>query len=116
MFTTIAVTQVDLLNCHLLQLLLLSIVECTIDDNYRQLNLLSMDCIVTLNAAVSKLSFIPRCHSSLSCINEYLATDRGGYWNEYSLCSNCGVAESFAGKLKWPWNEQVCLGVKCKVL
>ena len=24
-------------------------------------------------------SFIPRCLSSLSCINEYLATDRGGY-------------------------------------
>ena len=26
--------------------------------------------------------FIPRCHSSLSCINEYLAADRGGYLNE----------------------------------
>ena len=26
--------------------------------------------------------FIPRCHSSLSCINEYLATDRGIYVNE----------------------------------
>ena len=25
--------------------------------------------------------FIPHCHSSLSCINEYLATDRGGYLN-----------------------------------
>ena len=28
------------------------------------------------------ISFIPRCLSSLSFINEYLATDRGGYLNE----------------------------------
>ena len=35
-------------------------------------------------AVVSKLtiSFIPLFHSSLSCINEYLATYRGGYLNE----------------------------------
>ena len=26
--------------------------------------------------------FIPHCHSSLSCINEYLAIDRDGYRNE----------------------------------
>ena len=26
--------------------------------------------------------FIPRCHSSLSCINEYLPTDRDGYQNK----------------------------------
>ena len=24
------------------------------------------------------ISFTPHCHSSLSCINEYLAVDRGG--------------------------------------
>ena len=28
------------------------------------------------------ISFIPHCHSSLICINEYLARDRGGYLNE----------------------------------
>ena len=36
-------------------------------------------------AAISELlqfSFIPHCHSSLSCTNEYLATDRGGYWKK----------------------------------
>ena len=27
------------------------------------------------------VSFIPRCHSLFRCINEYLATDRGGYFN-----------------------------------
>ena len=26
--------------------------------------------------------FTPRCRSSLSCINEYLATDRGGHVSE----------------------------------
>ena len=31
---------------------------------------------------VLAISSIPRCHSSLSCINEYLATDTGGYLNE----------------------------------
>ena len=28
------------------------------------------------------ISFTPRCHSSLSCINEYLAIERGGHMNE----------------------------------
>ena len=28
------------------------------------------------------ISFVPRCHSSLSCTNEYLATDRDGYRND----------------------------------
>ena len=28
------------------------------------------------------ISFTPHCHSSLSCINEYLVTDSGGFVNE----------------------------------
>ena len=28
------------------------------------------------------ISLTPRCHSSLSCINEFMATDSGGYVNE----------------------------------
>ena len=31
-----------------------------------------------------EISFIPRCHISFSCINEYLATDRDGYLKELS--------------------------------
>ena len=59
-----------------------------------------------LNAlvAVSKLwQFLcPRCHSSLSCINESLAINR--YMNEKSSC----MVECFPEKLIWCWNEQVC--------
>ena len=58
----------------------------------------------------------PRCHSSLSCINEYLAIQSGGYVNEEPSRSNSSVAEYFPKKLRWPWNEQVCQGVKCKAL
>ena len=42
-------------------------------------------------------------------------TDCGGNVNEYSF-RNCSVAECFPEKLRWPWNEQVCQGVKCKAL
>ena len=62
------------------------------------------------------ISLIPHCHSSLSCINKYLATDRGGYLNKQSSRSNCSMAECFPEKSKWHWNEQVCQGVNCKVL
>ena len=62
------------------------------------------------------ISFIPRCHSSLSCINEYLASDIYGYRNEYSSRCNCRAAECFPEKSKWRWNEQVCHRVKCKAL
>ena len=34
--------------------------------------------------------------------------------NELSSRSNCSVSECFPEKFKWPWNEQVCQGVKCK--
>ena len=53
----------------------------------------------------------PLCLSSLSCINEDLAIDSGGYVNEYSLSSNCGVAEFFPQK-----SNCCCQGVKCKAL
>ena len=41
------------------------------------------------------ISFTPHCHSSLSCINEHLVTDRRGYVNEQSSRSNCSVAGCF---------------------
>ena len=50
------------------------------------------------------ISFIPRCHSSVSCITEYLST-----------VSNCSVSECSAEKSQLRWNEQVCQGVKCNV-
>ena len=59
--------------------------------------------------------FIPHCFSSLSCINEYLATEREGHLNEV-FAHNCSMAECFPEKSKCRWNEQVCQGVKCKVL
>ena len=46
------------------------------------------------------ISFNPHCHSSLSHINEYLATDRGGHVNEWSSFSNYNVAECFLEKSK----------------
>ena len=53
-------------------------------------------------------------------LNEYLATDRGylkkPYLNEKSLHSNCRVAECFPEKSRWFRNEQVCQGVKYKLL
>ena len=42
-------------------------------------------------------------------------TDSGGNVNEWSS-RNYSVAECFPEKLRWPWNEQVCQGVKCKAL
>ena len=43
---------------------------------------------------------------SLSCINEYLAIGSGGYVNEYSLLSNCSLADCFPQKSRWRWNER----------
>ena len=64
------------------------------------------------------ISFTPRCFSSLSCINinDFLATDSGGYVNEKSLHSNYSEAECFPEKLSLCWNEQVYQGVKYKAL
>ena len=42
---------------------------------------------------VLAILFTPRCLSSLSCINECLAIDSGGYMNESSH-SNCNMAEA----------------------
>ena len=41
------------------------------------------------------ISFIPRCHSSLSVC---LHTDGGGQLNKQSSCSNCSVSECFPEK------------------
>ena len=44
------------------------------------------------------ISFTPRCHISVSCINEYLDIDSGGYVNKYFSCSDCSMAECFPEK------------------
>ena len=41
---------------------------------------------------------------------KYLATDSGGYVNEYSSRNNCSVAKCFSEKPRWRWNKQVCQG------
>ena len=46
------------------------------------------------------ISLTPRCFSSISCLNEYLATDRGGYVNEKSSHNNCIEVECFTEKSK----------------
>ncbi|KAI0226886.1 hypothetical protein LSAT2_022656 [Lamellibrachia satsuma] len=43
------------------------------------------------------ISFNPRCHSSLSCINEYLATDSGGCMKELSSRRTSGCADISGG-------------------
>ena len=35
--------------------------------------------------------FTLHCSSSISCLNEYLVIDRGGYVYEQPLCTNCSV-------------------------
>ena len=56
------------------------------------------------------ISFTPRCINSLSYINEYLDTDRGGYVNECSPRSNCSVAVWYPEKSSRCWNEHDCKG------
>ena len=46
------------------------------------------------------------CSSSLSCMNEYLDIDSGGYLYEQPLCSSCSVAGCFPEKLRWCLIEQ----------
>ena len=64
-------------------------------------------------AAASNLGqVILHFSSSLSCMNEYLAIDSGGY-----LCSNALItcmARCFPEKPRWYSIEQVCQGVKRK--
>ena len=42
--------------------------------------------------------FILHFSSSLSCMNEYLAIDSGGYLYEQTMCINCSVAGCFTGE------------------
>ena len=60
--------------------------------------------------------FSPRCPSSLSCINEYLAKDDGGHVSEQFSRVLAVWLECFQEKPSWCQNEQVCLGVKCEAL
>ena len=53
-------------------------------------------------------SFSTRLPSSLSCINEYLAIDRGGNVDEYSSCEIAAWIECFPEKSSWCRDEQVC--------
>ena len=46
-------------------------------------------------AAVLKPGATLHCSSSLSCINEYLAIDSGGYVYEQPSCINCSIWYSF---------------------
>ena len=57
-------------------------------------------------------------YKSKHCKNEYLSgnSDSSEYVSELSSSNNFSVAECFPEKLKWPWDEQVCQGVKCKAL
>ena len=58
-------------------------------------------------------SFSPRCPSSLSCINGCKRGYRLWWRCEWIVFTpNC----CFPEKLSWCRNEQVCQGVKCKVL
>ena len=65
---------------------------------------------------LSSFSFYPRCPSSLSSMNKYMAIDSGGSVSEWSSCINCSMAECLPKKSIWYMNEQVSQGVKCKSL
>ena len=43
-------------------------------------------------------SFSPRRPSSLSCINEYLATDSGGHVSDLVVARNCCMARMLPGE------------------
>ena len=55
-------------------------------------------------------SFSPRCLSSISCINKYLAIDGGRNASEYTLRVIAAFLECFQKKPSWCRNEQVCQG------
>ena len=57
---------------------------------------------------------IPHCLSSLSCINEYLAIDSGGYIMWMNSLRAVIATWINAPRRSWCWNEQVCYWVKCK--
>ena len=62
--------------------------------------------------AVLKLwaNFTLHCSSSLSCKNEYLVIDSGGYLYEQPLRINCSMVGCFQEKLRQCLIEQVCQG------
>ena len=59
--------------------------------------------------------FTLHCSSSLSCMNEYLAIDIGGYMCRNTLLIN-KLAGYFTEKFRWFSSEDICQAVKCKVL
>ena len=61
--------------------------------------------------------FTLHCSSSLSCINEYLATDSGGYVYEQATRINCSIWLD-ASQRNWDgvWLNGSAREVKCKVL
>ena len=67
-------------------------------------------------STVWAFSFSPQCLSPLSCINEYLTIDSGGNVSGLSSRVIAAWLECFPEKLGCCRNEQVCQGVKCKVL
>ena len=61
--------------------------------------------------------FIIHCASSLSCINEYLAIDNGGYLYEQPSRINCSIRLD-ASQRSWDgvWLNRSAREVKCKAL
>ena len=55
-------------------------------------------------------SFSPRCPSSPTCINEYLAIENSGNTSDYYSCLIAAWLECFLEKSSWCRNEQVCQG------
>ena len=90
-----------------------SVVKC--QTNNRESLVLNPLCY---HFEVCEFSFSPRCLSSLSCINEYVATDSGGNVSDLVIVRNCCLAimlprdaENGVGM-----NRSVREGKKCKAL
>ena len=61
--------------------------------------------------------FTLHCSSSLSCINEYLAIDSGGYVHKQSSCINCNIWLDVSQRSRdGVWVNRSVRGVKCKAL
>ncbi|KAK2178417.1 hypothetical protein NP493_545g01096 [Ridgeia piscesae] len=67
--------------------------------NYRLREPAYESCAAVLNFGQNV--FTLHCSSSLSCMNEYIAIDNGGYLYEPPSCINCCVAGYFPKKLRW---------------
>ena len=76
----------------------------TSDSRLRGLGFKSCAAVLKPRAGV----FTPHYSSSLSCINEYVAIDSGGYMYEQPLRINLYMDGCFPEMLRWCVIEQVC--------